>query len=165
MDDIFDSLIYILITLAAFAISFLGKKKKPDRRPPANFSSENRSEKEQNPFFSDFERLLDNDYSDDPYKTGEEQIPVTDKANVNYSDENKTPRNQINNEILDTVPQELLDDKEAMPYSIENDDTSEIFSNSVKDEDLTAHDEESVIDDFDLEKAIIYSEIINRKDY
>ncbi|MFP4024086.1 MAG: hypothetical protein ACLFVR_06125 [Thiohalospira sp.] len=164
MDDIFDSLIYILITLAAFAISLLGKKKKPAQRPSGNFNSEDRSDKEQNPFFADFERLLDNDYSDE-YDIGKEQAPVEEQETIHFSGEEKSSRNQVNNEILDTVPEELLDGKEAMPYSIEHDDTSEIFSKSIKDEDLTASDEESVMDDFDLEKAVIYSEIINRKDY
>jgi hypothetical protein len=79
--------------------------------------------------------------------------------------ESRPGENQINQEILDTVPEELQDEKEKMPYSIEHEDTSEIFSRTIEDQDITLEEEEGSPIDFDLEKAIIYSEILNRKDY
>ncbi|MFC2152782.1 hypothetical protein ACFLSE_09665 [Bacteroidota bacterium] len=67
--------------------------------------------------------------------------------------------------ILDTVPPEMLDDKEDIPYSIEYEDTSEIFKDSIKDTELTEEEESSIIEDFNIQDAVIYSEIINRKEY
>lgn len=46
MDDIFDSLIYIIITIAAFVISALGKKKKKHPNvPPMQGNREPQPEK------------------------------------------------------------------------------------------------------------------------
>jgi hypothetical protein len=163
MDDIFDSLIYILITLAAFAISLMGKKKKPAQRRP-DYSGEGHSDSEPTSFISDFDRL----FEDDNEPLGSENIEPSffgEKKTSHNNIENQENRNQINNEILDTVPPESLNDKEVMPYSIEHADTSNVFSEPIKDEDLTIHEEETAGGDFDLEKAIIYSEILHRKEY
>ncbi|SRR6056297_905643 len=164
MDDIFDSLIYILITLAAFAISLMGKKKKSARRPPANFIGEDHSESKQTSFISDFDRLFEDD--DEPL--GSEKVEpsfVGEKKSDYEGSNNQSERNQINNEILDSVPEESLDKKEKMPFSIDHADIGEVYSEPIKDEDLTIHEEETAGGDFDLEKAIIYSEILNRKEY
>ncbi|MGM0407092.1 MAG: hypothetical protein ACQERU_03865 [Bacteroidota bacterium] len=163
MDDIFDSLIYILITLAAFAISLLGKKKKPAQRAPISEGTEDHEETGQTPFFSDFERLLDREFVNDDLDTEQEESYHADEQE---SFESNKPGNQINNEILDSTPSELAEDKEKMPYSIEYDDTSEVFSHSINDGDITKDEEsKSIADDFDLEKAVVYSEILNRRDY
>ena len=163
MDDIFDSLIYILITLAALAISFMGKKKKPAERPSFNQDTEDHSESERAPFFSEIDRLLDPEFGDDEFET--------EQVNAYHDDEEKiidrkNIRNQTNNEILDSTPSVMSENKEKMPYNIEHADTSEVFSHSITDEDLTKNEEsKSIADDFDLEKAIVYSEILNRKEY
>ncbi|HSH52344.1 MAG TPA: hypothetical protein VK982_11535 [Bacteroidales bacterium] len=165
MDDIFDSLIYILITLAAFAISLMGKKKKKIQRPPADFSNQKHAENEPTSFMSDLDRLFEDD--DEPM--GSEKVEpsfVGEKKADTEVFRNQSDRNQINNEILDTVPNESMDKKEKMPYSIEYDDNHEMFSNNpIEEEDITKRENKSVLDDFDLEKAVIYSEILNRKEY
>ncbi|MEE4196607.1 MAG: hypothetical protein V2I54_03095 [Bacteroidales bacterium] len=164
MDDIFDSLIYILITLAAFAISLLGKKKKQAPRAPVNFSEEESPEKENPSFLSDFERFFEEE--DKPVESeGTEPSFVGENRSSALRSESRPGENQINQEILDTVPEELQDEKEKMPYSIEHEDTSEIFSRTIEDQDITLEEEEGSPIDFDLEKAIIYSEILNQKDY
>jgi hypothetical protein len=164
MDDIFDSLIYILITLAAFAISLIGKKKKPAQRRP-DFTEQGYSKSESTSFISDFDRLFEDD--DEPL--GSERVEPSffgEKKPPHDGSENQGNNHQFNNEILDSVPEESLDKKEKMPYSIEYDDNHEMFSdNPIEVEDLTKSEDESVLDDFDLEKAVIYAEILHRKEY
>lgn len=156
MDDIFDSLIYIIITIAAFVISALGKKKKKHPNvPPIQRATEPQTEKKKT-IFPDIEQLIKeemgletNDYVEDPFvNQGEEKIEI--------------PKEQP----LDYVPPEMLDDKPDIPYSIEYDeDISE--KDSIKNSDISAEhmEDESELSDFDLKEAIIYSEIINRKEY
>ncbi|MDK2979259.1 MAG: hypothetical protein PWP52_1973 [Bacteroidales bacterium] len=164
MDDIFDSLIYILITLAAFAISLMGKKKKPAQRRP-DFSEQGHSKSESTSFVSDFDRLFED--HDEPL--GSERVEPSffgEKKPPQDGSDNQENKNQFNNEILDSVPEESLDKKEKMPYSIDYDDNHEMSSNKpLEVEDLTENEGESVLDDFDLEKAVIYSEILHRKEY
>lgn len=163
MDDIFDSLIYIIITLAAFAISLIGKKKKPAERPSFNRTTEDHSESEQAPFFRKIDRLLDPEFADDDFETEQDNAYHDDEEKIIAR---KTTRNQINNEILDSTPSGMSENKEKMPYSIEYADTSEVFSHSITDQDLTKNEEsKSIADDFDLEKAIVYSEILSKKEY
>lgn len=155
MDDSFGNYIYILLMVAAFVISALGKKKKRTTRPiiPNN---ENINSSEEKPFLSNLERLLN------------EKMGVADqKFQDEYADGQviyEEPKTEKKQDILDTVPEEMLDDKEDVPYSIEYEDTSKIFSESIKESEIKS-EEEPVLEDFNLRDAIIYSEIINRKEY
>ena len=158
MDDIFDSLIYIVIAIVAFAISLLGKKKKKNLQRSPEIDPDTVNEREEKPFLSNLEQLLNEElgiqnrnFDEDEYET---EAELEEKPDV-YEKE----------EILDSVPPEMLDDKEDMPYSIEYEDTSEVFSDSIKDTDITKEEEDSIIKDFNIRDAIIYSEIINRKEY
>lgn len=158
MDDIFDSLIYIVIAIVAFAISLLGKKKKKNLQRSPGIDPDTVNEREEKPFLSNLEQLLNEELGiqnrnldEDEY---EPDVVLEEKPDV-YEKE----------EILDSVPPEMLDDKEDVPYSIEYEDTSEIFSYSIKDTDITKEEEDSIIEDFNIRDAIIYSEIINRKEY
>lgn len=154
MEDIFDSLIYIVIAIVAFAISVFGKKKKAEARKGTQTGNENNVQRKGKPFLSNLEQLL------------KEEIGIQDQNN--YVDSNSFEDEQEfeeKEEVLDFVPKEMLDDKEDIPYSIEFEDTSEIFSETIKDADLTIQEEEPIIEDFNLREAVIYSEIIKRKDY
>ena len=156
MDDIFDSLIYIVIAIVAFAISVLGKKKKKDARTVSPVGNENHIERKEKPFSSNIEQLLNEELgiqnrNFDEYET---ETELEEKPDV-YEKE----------EILDSVPPEMLDNKEDIPYSIEYEDTSEVFSDSIKDTDITKEEEYSIIEDFNMRDAIIYSEIINRREF
>lgn len=158
MDDIFDSLIYIVVAIVAFAISVLGKKKKKDIRTVSPVGNENTGEREGKPFLSNIAQLLNEElgiqnqnFDEYEYET---EAELDEKPDV-YEKE----------EILDSVPPEMLDDKKDTPYSIEYEDTSEVFSDSIKDTDITKEEEYSIIEDFNLRDAVIYSEIINRKEY
>jgi len=161
MDDIFDSLIYIVITIIAFAISFLGKKKK---KPVTHAHVENFNQapqQEQKPFFTTLEKLLAEEmglgYENEfPYE--EERKPVQQEKSVIESVEA--------GEILDTVPQETAESKIDNLYSIEYDDNA-IKNSEMKISDITREEDLSndVLDDFDLQKAVIYSEILQRKEY
>jgi len=161
MDDLFDSLIYIIITLAAFVISALGKKKKKraPRYNPANQGEP--TEKKEKPFFSNLERLLNDELG---ISTEEEKYPNQFEEEVELKEEPQKVKEK--EKPLDFVPPEMLDDIPDTPYSIEYDDTNEIFSKSIKDDDLAAEEnDETVLDNFNLEDAVIYSEILNRKEY
>lgn len=149
MDNIFDSWIYIVITIVAFVISTIGKKKKKKTGVPP-FINENNGPKKK-PFLSNLEQLLK-----------EEMGIVQDDYQNEYI---SNPIEEQKEEVLDTVPKEMLDDKEDIPYSIEYEDTSEIFANSIEKKDITNEEEDLILKDFNLRDAIIYSEIINRKEY
>ena len=157
MDDFFDSLIYIIIAIVAFAISILGKKKKKDARTVSTVGNENPVQRKEKPFLSNLEQLL------------KEEIGVSNQNfQIEYSDDpvyEKEQEVEKEQEILDAVPPEMLDDKKDTPYSIEYGDTSEVFSDSIKDTDITKEEEDSIIEDFNLRDAVIYSEIINRKEF
>jgi hypothetical protein len=160
MDDIFDSLIYIIITIVAFAISILGKKKKKQNQ--TSFKSQvqyDNHEKEDNSLLPNLEKLIREQVGiQNPYSYEEQYV---EREVV----QDEIIQQEEPSDILDVVPPEMLDDKEDVPYSIEYDDTSEIFKSSIKDTDLTIEQEETVLDNFDIRDAVIFSEIINRKEY
>lgn len=158
MDDIFDSLIYIVVAIVAFAISVLGKKKKKDARTVSPVDNTNPGERKERPFLSNIEQLLNEElgiqnrnFDEYEYET---EAELDEKPDVSEKEE-----------ILDSVPPEMMDNKEDIPYSIEYEDVSEVFSDSIKDTDITKEEEYSIIEDFNMRDAIIYSEIINRKEY
>lgn len=163
MDDIFDSLIYIIITIVAFVISALGKKKKKQAQVISNNNEYEEENTREDALIPNLEKLLNDDlglrnrnlYND--YNQFEEQ----QQAEIETEEKSRE-------EILDSVPPEMLDDKPDIPFSIEYEDNSKtIEGSSIVDSDITKSDsyEESELDDFELQKAIIYSEIINRKEY
>ncbi|MCK5027999.1 MAG: hypothetical protein KAR57_00090 [Bacteroidales bacterium] len=156
MEDIFDSLIYIIIAIVAFAISILGKKKKKQNQ--TSFKSQegyNNSEKEEDSLLPNLEKLIREQVGiQDPY-TYEEK----------YIEQEEVIQEEKPSDILDVVPPEMLDNKEDVPYSIEYEDTSEIFKDAIKDSDLTIEDNNEILENFNLRDAVIFSEIINRKEF
>jgi hypothetical protein len=165
MEDLFDNLIYILIVLVGFIISALGKKKKKAAQQRVTSKPQTSAQQKERPFLSNLEKMLneelglaekkyENPYEDEIYEDEQEEIldsPISKLDSI----ENK----------LDTVPQELLDDKKDVPYSIEYDDSNEIFNHSITDNEIVEESDIEIIEEFDLKDAIIYSEIINRKEY
>jgi hypothetical protein len=156
MDGNFDTLIYIIITIVAFVISALGKKKKKLGNQPVN--SENYSKPEKKPFLSNLEQLLKEEMGmpDQNYQREYED----DSIKESYRDEY-----EMDEKIIEKPKKETIETEEKVPFSIEYEDTSEIFSNSIQNKDITKQEEELVIEDFNLRDAVIYSEIINRKEY
>jgi len=137
MDDFFDSLIYIIITLAAFAISLLGKKKKPAKRSPAEVTGEEHPKREQTSFLSDFERFFD-----DQHEESDDNEQVEPSFVGDNDPQNRANDNQIRQEILDSVPEQADNNKEKMPYSMDPADAGEGYSEPIKDEDLTMKEDE-----------------------
>lgn len=158
MGDNFDTIIYITITIVAFAISALGKKRKKDRNTNQSLSTESSSKPKARPFLSNLEQLLKEEMGipDQNIKNEYE----ADFINEDYEQEYENPE-----EMIENPTKEMINTKEKMPYSIEYEDTSEIFSDSIQNSDLTKQEEEPIIEDFNLRDAVIYSEIINRKEY
>ena len=156
MDDIFDSLIYIIITIVAFAISILGKKKKKQRQTSFKTQEHNEHfEKEEDSLLPNLEKLL------------KEQVGIQNPYTYeeHYLDQEEVIQEEKPSDTLDVVPPEMLDDKEDIPYSVEYEDTSNIFKDVIKDSDLSVDEEDKVLENFDLRDAVIFSEIINRKEY
>ena len=156
MDDIFDNLIYIVITIVAFGISALGKKKKKDAQKKAAVSTSNEThvEPKEKPFLSNLEQLLN------------DEIHFTDK-NIKQENEFEQIIEDVEEkeDVVDFVPPKMHDDKKDTPNSIEYEDIGNISSSSITDKDITKEEEEVVLEDFNLKDAIIYSEILNRKEY
>ena len=157
MDDIFDNLIYIIIMVVIFIISAIGKNKKKQAQRASVTDGDN-MEKKASPFsFSNIEKLIkeemgieDQNIYNDPY---ENEVILEEETGVGN---------------LDTIPNENLDSKKDKAYSsIEYEDTRKVFSDFIESPDLSNEEslEESILDDFNLQDAVIYSEIINRKEY
>lgn len=165
MEDLFDSLIYIIIVIVGFIISLLGKKKKKAQSvsPPKQQIQEQPKEK---PFISTLEQLLNEELgiAEEKYEnTYEVELQEEEPETILDS-----PVSKIDTVAgpIDSVPEELLDGKESAPFSVEYDDTSEIFKNAITDKEITDEgDREELFSDFNLKDAIIYSEIINKKEY
>jgi len=161
MEDLFDSLIYIIITLVAFVISALGKKKK--KRAP-RYNPENQgetTEKKERPLFSNLEKLLN-----DELGVSEQEENYTNQFEQEVELKQEPEKIVEKERPLDSVATEMLDDEDDVPYSVEYDDTNEIFSKSIKDQDLAVEgSSDTVLEDFNLEDAVIYSEILDRKEY
>ncbi len=155
MDDIFDSLIYILITIVAFAISVLGKKKK--KRPVSVQQNENnfRQTQRENSFIPSLEKII------------KQQMGIDDTNLYSEFDDTINEKYQLMDEPIDSIPKEYLDDKPDIPYSIEYDNTDLIEEESIDKQDITKEElqSETILDEFDLKKAVIFSEILNRKEY
>ena len=168
MEDIFDSLIYIIIVIVGFIISALGKKKKKSAQKvvPINQTQATQpTQQKERPFLSNLEQLLNEELgiTEDKYEnTYEEEIPEKKYEPVLDSPVSKLDTTES---ILDSVPVESKGNNEDAPFSIEYDDNNEIFNSSIKDEEIVDVKESEVMKNFDLEEAIIYSEIINRKEY
>ncbi len=157
MDDIFDSLIYIIITIVAFGISALGKKKKKaTQRPVFPAQKQEPNVVEEKPFLSNLEELLKEEigFTNNTIKEEVTFDPIMGRKEI-YEKE----------EVLDSVPTEMLDDKVDVPYSIEYEDTNEIFSKSISDKDISDENEDEILEEFNLRDAVIYSEIMNRREY
>ena len=158
MGDNFDTIIYIIITIVAFTISALGKKRKKDRNTNQSFSNESPVKPKARPFLSNLEQLLKEEMGIPDQNTKNEY--ELDSINENYEQEYENPE-----EMIENTPKETINTKDKAPYSIEYEDTSEMFSDSIQNSDLTKQEEEPIIEDFNLRDAVIYSEIINRKEY
>ena len=157
MDDIFDNLIYIIIMIVVFVISAIGKNKKKQAQRPIVITESEKNEKQDSPFsFKNIEKLI------------KEEMGIEDQNVFNDPYENEVIQEEKTvEEVLNTVPEEKLDSKKGKPYSIEYEDTSKVFSDFIESSDLSKKEssEESILDDFNLQDAVIYSEIINRKEY
>ncbi|NOQ25237.1 MAG: hypothetical protein GQ564_07730 [Bacteroidales bacterium] len=158
MGDNFDTIIYIIITIVAFAISALGKKRKKDRNNNQSVSTESPSKPKARPFLSNLEQLLKEEMGIPDQK-------IQNEYGVNSINEDYEQEFENLEEMIENPTKETINTKDKIPYSIEYEDTNEIFSDSIQDSDLTKQEEEPIIKDFNLRDAVIYSEIINRKEY
>ncbi len=173
MEDIFDSLIYIIIVIVGFVISALGKKRKksaqrviPNKQsqPTQPAQSSQPTQQKERPFLSNLEQLLNEELgiAEDKYEdVYEEEIPKKEAEPILDSPFSTLDTTES---ILDSIPVESRSN-EDVPFSIEYEDNNEILKNPIKAGEIMDEEESEVLKNFDLKEAIIYSEIINRKEY
>jgi len=166
MEDLFDNLIYILIVLVGFIISALGKKKKKDAQQRVQpIQQEPDAQPKERPFLSNLERLINEELGlveEKHENTYVEELQEEESESILDSPVSKLDTTE---DKIDSIPEEIIDEEEEVPYSIEYDDTSDIIKHSIKDADMNEEEESDLLKEFDLEDGIIYSEIINRKEY
>lgn len=167
MEDLFDSLIYIIIAVAGLLISALGKKKKkPAPNVVSNKPDDTKEVKKKRPLLSNLEELLNEELglSEKPYEQDyHEEVEYKPSEPILDS-----PVSELDttDDILDTVPTKSRLGKEDSADNIKLDRDSEILKNSIENDELRDDDEAiNALSDFNLEDAIIYSEILNRKEY
>lgn len=154
MEDFLDNFLYIIILIASIVISALGKKKKKQVQQGNTVKSQN------NTLTSNFnlEKLI------------KEQMGIVDEYENDFIDsepeiELEPVIQQEKEKPLDYVPEYMLNDKKDYPYSIEYQDTKIEAKQETEEILFEKSEEKSIFQDFDLEEAVIYSEILNRKEY
>lgn len=152
MDDNFGNLIYFLILIVTFVISLLGKKKKKRPISVQQNGQFNRQEQTGNSFLPNLEQII------------KQEMGIVDTNPYEEYNEPKIEK-EIKEEPIDTIPKEYLDDKSDAPYSIEYDNNDLIKEDSIEQQMIIEEESETILEDFDLEQAIIFSEILNRKEY
>jgi len=147
MEDGVSAILYIIISAIIILIGVLGKKKKPQQIPggPGN------GEPEGMDFFEKL-GLKDIDEDKEEYIDFEEEVEETKKAGDNELHEVSiaptfSDQSEKRAEVEEKIFEEETEKENA--YSILSDE----FDNDINE----------IKDEFDLKKAIIYSEIINRK--
>ncbi|MCG8412400.1 MAG: hypothetical protein MI739_14065 [Bacteroidales bacterium] len=140
-----DNLLYIILMIVAFVVSVVRKNKKAQNRP--RIIHKDNAESRKTPFQSfNIEQILN------------EEQDLLDDENLNTE---KEMEQGTNSEILDTVPKytkerEILSNIENQDISKGNDSFAE---KDIPKSKLTKEKE------FDLREAIIYSEILKRKEF
>lgn len=149
MEDFFNVLI-VLITLIGFAISAISKSNKRKRKAQ-------QGSQQSNFFESIFEDSQESDYTSVAF--AEEKIP--DKPEIETVSEEKNKK-----DTEDKALEYFNDNEGQSAFAI--DEENNIYSGEIKDdiEDSDYDDEnDKVLEDFELRDAIIYSDILNRKNY
>lgn len=146
MEDGVSSILYIIITAIIILVGVLGKKKKPQQIPGGSGNGETGG-------MDFFEKL-------GLRKQGEEQegfIDVEeDEENTEIPVDKETHRLSVT-----SVFKEQSDKKAEVTEKAFEEETEEVDAYEIVDE--YDHDINEIRDEFDLKKAIVYSEIINRK--
>ena len=146
MEDGVSSILYIIITAIIILVGVLGKKKKPQQIPDGSGNGETGG-------MDFFEKL-------GLRKQGEEQegfIDVEeDEENTEIPVDKETHRLSVT-----SVFKEQSDKKAEVTEKAFEEETEEVDAYEIVDE--YDHDIKKIKDEFDLKKAIVYSEIINRK--
>jgi len=133
-----DDIIYIVITVVIFIASLIGNKK-PKPLPPQE------EEEDMNYTLNEFEKILER----------KEEFVQAQQVNDNevVQEEHQSVTDEYNNE---TVTKQFIDNQE----NIKKEKEHTVYNKSEKEES-----EEESEDGFDLNSAIIYSSILERKKF
>jgi hypothetical protein len=169
------TLFYILITIVAIVASVLGKKKKPA-------DDEYSSDEESGPFgfFSKLEEQISglaDDAREGVQQVAEKVIPeeqpddqriLQDKDSYDWQSESydgdSANAGEYYNEFQGYYDSEQQENLDAIIKEVER-STSDDAIQVIEVEDLSHPDYFKIVDNFDLGTAVIYSAIINRKEY
>ncbi len=146
MEDGVSSILYIIITAIIILVGVLGKKKKPQQIPGDTGNSEPEG-------MDFFEKLGLRDM-------GEEQegfIDVEEDEEITEIPVDK----ETHRESVTSVFKDQSDKKAEVTEKVFEEETEEVDAYEISDE--YDNDIYEIKDEFDLKKAIVYSEIINRK--
>ncbi len=175
MEDITGIIIYILIAIVGLLASIYKKKQKRERHlsPPAGSETiyDETSESigsDFDPFSGIFEEKVKEEYlADEPGKTEEGQMTFEkDEADNEFlmDDQEKAEAETFHQEYIEG--EAMFKETEEI---IQSDDNIKEGEQLIKETDilLERKDDEHIGDEkyFDLKKAIIYSEIINRREF
>lgn len=164
MDDSISTILYIVVAIGAFVISAIGKNKKrkdkielQQRRENVSFVptesdgvQEEKNVKSSNnkPENRGVNELFDEFFGIDEIEKQEDLI----KQDENIKSEDK----------LNIKPEENPDIKKDVNLKTDN---RESVNENIDENDDEYDDETHILDTFDLENAVIYSEILSRQEY
>jgi hypothetical protein len=147
MEDGVSAILYIIISAIIILIGVLGKKKKPQQIPGGSGNGE----LEGMDFFEKL-GLKDIDEDKEEYIDVEEEVEETKKAGDSELHEiSITPTFSDQSEKMGEAEEKIFEEE------TEKENAYSILSDEVD------YDINEIKEEFDLKKAIIYSEIINRK--
>ena len=147
MEDGVSAILYIIISAIIILVGVLGKKKKPQQIPGGSGNGE----PEGMDFFEKL-GLKDIDEGKEEYIDVEEEVEETKKA-----DDSELHEISITPAFEDQSDKKVVVTEKIFEEETEEENAYSILSDEV-DNDIN-----EIKDEFDLKKAIIYSEIINRK--
>lgn len=156
MEGFFDNFLYIIITIAVLAFSMLNKKKKTEQ-------ARRETTKKPGSIFDTFEEIFSEVTQEEAYIDEEEEILETARSErrvidrPSLSDERAGDRN--NPEVLSVFNK--LAEKKAPPKTKSQIEEEGMIIDMKYDWD--SDEEKHTEIDFDLQSAVIQSEILNRK--
>ncbi|MBE9510542.1 MAG: hypothetical protein IMY71_06670 [Bacteroidetes bacterium] len=146
MEDGVSAILYIIISAIIILVGVLGKKKKPQQIPGGSSGGVTGG-------MNFFEKLGLRDMDEDKFEFSdvEEEIEET----------TETAEREQQGSLITSTFEDQSDKKAEVTEKVFEDKTEEVNVYEISDE--SDNDINEIKDEFDLKKAIIYSEIINRK--
>jgi len=144
MEDGTSSILYIIISVIIILVGILGKKKKPRQIPGGSDNGETGG-------MDFFEKLGLKDTDE-----GKEEF-----FDIQEAETTETAEREQHGSLITSTFEDKSDKKAEVTQKVFEEETEEVNVYKISDE--FDSDINEIKDEFDLKKAIVYSEIINRK--